>query len=198
MTSGTAGKAIDGGRQHLRGGHSTFKFSVCGVFITRPWHINAGTPRRLQSRPTSVQHRSVRLRSQLRSQTHSTGSANTGHVMVIVIVINKTHSIIHSVFAWCFDSVFGLLSHLDPRWDPCILAPIRADPGMHIFCGWDQDPSEFWNSDLIPPTCQATGCPGISGLLSWCDRLARYLSASKNKHIIVPWAVCASPIVSMC
>jgi len=55
--------------------------------------------------------------------------------VVIVIVINKTHSIIHGVFARCFDGVFGLFARSDPRWDPCILAPIRADPGTFSVAG---------------------------------------------------------------
>ena len=69
------------------------------------------------------------------SSGHSTGSANTGHVVVIVLVINKTHSIVHGVFARCFDGVFGLFARSDPRWDPCILAPIRADPGTFSVAG---------------------------------------------------------------
>ena len=55
--------------------------------------------------------------------------------MVIVLVINKTHSIVHGVFARCFDGVFGLFARSDPRWDPCILAPIRADPGTFSVAG---------------------------------------------------------------
>ena len=131
MTSDTAGKAIDGGRRHLRGGHSTF--SVCGVLITRPRHIDAGTLRRLRSRPTSVQHRSVRLRSRLRSQYRQCQYWTCrGH---IVIVTNKTHFIIHGVFARCFDGVFQLLARSDPRWDPCVLPLIRADPGTFPVAG---------------------------------------------------------------
>ena len=97
---------------------------------------------------------------------HSTGSANTGHVVVIVLVINKTHSIVHGVFARCFDGVFGLFALLDPRGDPCVLPLILglADPGTLVpVAGIWPDPSEFWSWDPIPPTRRAIRGPAPYG-----------------------------------
>ena len=66
------------------------------------------------------------------SSGHSTDSAHTGHVVVIV---NITHSIIQAVLRSDFDSVFGLFARRDLRWDPCVLPLIRADPSTFPVAG---------------------------------------------------------------
>ena len=101
---------------------------VCGVLITRPRHIDAGAVPPGGSDHGRPQYSTDQYGSD-HGSGHSTGSANTGHFVVIVTVINKTHSIIHGVFARCLDGVFGLFARSDPCWHPCVLPLIRADPG---------------------------------------------------------------------
>jgi hypothetical protein len=124
MTSDTAGKAID------------------GPSLRRPHHKTAAHRRRYpQGAPimADLNTAPISTASITAPVTVHAGSANTGHAVVIAIVIaiviNKTHSIVHGVFARCFGGVFGLFVRSDPRWDPCILAPVRADPGTFSVAG---------------------------------------------------------------